>query len=153
MIQNKTVLIIAHRMRTIANVDHIVLLKDGLVAEEGTPAELTAFIYWSKSKEVKRSIKYTILLALCRFFGLQKIMELPPQKAKQLFARAYKGVVIPDMKNDELNISTEDIKGSTCLWYRHKDKCDRACVYLIGGGMFNIQNLHRLKRCWLCQRN
>lgn len=42
LIQNKTVLIIAHRMRTIANVDHIVLLKDGLVAEEGTPAELTA---------------------------------------------------------------------------------------------------------------
>ena len=41
LIKNKTVLIIAHRMRTIANADHIIVLKDGVVAEEGTPAELT----------------------------------------------------------------------------------------------------------------
>ncbi len=40
LIKNKTVLIIAHRMRTIANADHIVVLKDGVVAEEGSPEEL-----------------------------------------------------------------------------------------------------------------
>lgn len=41
LIKNKTVLIIAHRMRTIANADHIVVLKDGVVAEEGSPEELS----------------------------------------------------------------------------------------------------------------
>ena len=40
LIRNKTVLIIAHRMRTIANADHIVVLKDGVVAEDDTPDEL-----------------------------------------------------------------------------------------------------------------
>lgn len=40
LIKNKTVLIIAHRMRTIANANHIVVLKDGVVAEDGTPEEL-----------------------------------------------------------------------------------------------------------------
>ena len=40
LIKNKTVLIIAHRMRTIANADNIVVLGDGVVAEDGTPAEL-----------------------------------------------------------------------------------------------------------------
>ena len=40
LIKNKTVLIIAHRMRTITNADHIVVLKDGVVAEEGSPREL-----------------------------------------------------------------------------------------------------------------
>lgn len=40
LIKDKTVLIIAHRMRTIANVDHIVVLKDGVVAEDGSPKEL-----------------------------------------------------------------------------------------------------------------
>ncbi len=40
LIKDKTVLIIAHRMRTIANADHIVVLKDGVVAEEGKPEEL-----------------------------------------------------------------------------------------------------------------
>jgi len=40
LIRNKTVLIIAHRMRTVDGVDKIVVLKDGKVAEEGAPAEL-----------------------------------------------------------------------------------------------------------------
>lgn len=40
LIRNKTVLIIAHRMRTIANADHIVVLRDGTVAEQGTPEAL-----------------------------------------------------------------------------------------------------------------
>lgn len=40
LIQDKTVLIIAHRMRTVEGADHLVLLKDGLVAEEGTPEQL-----------------------------------------------------------------------------------------------------------------
>lgn len=40
LIKDKTVLIIAHRMRTVAGADKIVVLKDGYVAEEGTPDAL-----------------------------------------------------------------------------------------------------------------
>ncbi len=40
LIQNKTVLVIAHRMRTVAGADKIIVLKDGYVAEEGTPDTL-----------------------------------------------------------------------------------------------------------------
>ena len=40
LIQNKTVLIIAHRMRTVDGADKIVVLKDGIVAESGIPEEL-----------------------------------------------------------------------------------------------------------------
>lgn len=40
--EKRAVLIIAHRMRTIANADHIVVLKDGVVAEEGSPEMLSA---------------------------------------------------------------------------------------------------------------
>lgn len=42
LIKDKTVLIIAHRMRTVDGVDKIVVLKDGVVAESGTPKELKA---------------------------------------------------------------------------------------------------------------
>ena len=42
LIRNKTVLIIAHRMRTVAGADKIVVLKDGVVAEQGAPGELYA---------------------------------------------------------------------------------------------------------------
>lgn len=40
LLQDKTVLVIAHRMRTVDNADKIVVLEDGRVAEQGSPAEL-----------------------------------------------------------------------------------------------------------------
>ena len=40
LIKDKTVLVIAHRMRTVMNADQIVLLSGGRVVEMGSPAEL-----------------------------------------------------------------------------------------------------------------
>ena len=40
LIENKTVLVIAHRMRTVAGADKIIVLNEGSVAEEGSPEEL-----------------------------------------------------------------------------------------------------------------
>lgn len=40
LLAGKTVIVIAHRMRTIENADKVVVLADGTVAEQGSPAEL-----------------------------------------------------------------------------------------------------------------
>ncbi|MDE6664733.1 MAG: ATP-binding cassette domain-containing protein, partial [Ruminococcus sp.] len=37
LIQNKTVLLIAHRMRTVAGADKVVVLSDGTAMEQGSP--------------------------------------------------------------------------------------------------------------------
>ena len=42
LIKEKTVLVIAHRMRTVLGADKIIVIKDGEIAETGTPAELKA---------------------------------------------------------------------------------------------------------------
>lgn len=42
LVKNKTVLIIAHRMRTIANADKILVLGNGKIIEQGTPSKLKA---------------------------------------------------------------------------------------------------------------
>ncbi len=42
LIKNKTVIIIAHRMRTIANADKIIVLDEGKIAEQGSPVDLIA---------------------------------------------------------------------------------------------------------------
>ena len=57
LIKDKTVMIIAHRMRTIANADHIVVLKDGVVAEQGSPEFLSTYdsIYSRMTKQQLKS--------------------------------------------------------------------------------------------------
>ena len=42
LIRKKTVMVIAHRMRTVSGADKIVVLSDGTIAEEGSPKELLA---------------------------------------------------------------------------------------------------------------
>ena len=59
LIKNKTVLIIAHRMRTVSGADKIVVLKDGAVAEQGSPAQLLQeggiFATWCRSRPRARA--------------------------------------------------------------------------------------------------
>lgn len=40
LIANRTVIMIAHRMRTVANADHLIVLEEGEVIEQGTPEQL-----------------------------------------------------------------------------------------------------------------
>ena len=42
LIRNKTVMVIAHRMRTVSGADKIVVLSDGTISEEGSPKDLFA---------------------------------------------------------------------------------------------------------------
>ena len=42
LIRNKTVMVIAHRMRTVSGADKIVVLSDGTIAKEGSPGDLLA---------------------------------------------------------------------------------------------------------------
>lgn len=60
LIKDKTVLIIAHRMRTISGADHIVVLKGGVVAEDGTPAKLSATngIYRHMAEQQMQSLNW-----------------------------------------------------------------------------------------------
>ena len=46
LVKGKTVLVIAHRMRTIANTDKVIVIEDGNVSECGSPEELSKTGGW-----------------------------------------------------------------------------------------------------------
>lgn len=50
--KNKTVIVIAHRMRTVENADHIIVLKEGKIIEEGKPTDLI-----QKQKEFAKMVQ------------------------------------------------------------------------------------------------
>lgn len=62
LVKGKTVLLIAHRMRTVAGADKIVVLKDGHVAEQGSPAMLMekAGIYSHMVKLQNQSLNWVL---------------------------------------------------------------------------------------------
>ena len=53
--KGKTVIVIAHRMRTIENADKVIVLNEGKVVEEGNPQEL-----------IKKNSQYTKMVSLQR---------------------------------------------------------------------------------------
>lgn len=65
LIADKTVLVIAHRMRTVAGADKIVVLSDGTVAEEGSPEDLAekngVYAHMVKLQTETQNWKLTIL--------------------------------------------------------------------------------------------
>ena len=55
LVKDKTVILIAHRMRTVAGADKIVVLEDGKVAECGTPVALAASGgFYARMQELQR---------------------------------------------------------------------------------------------------
>lgn len=62
LIKNKTVLVIAHRMRTVSGADNVIVLKDGVVAEHGAPSKLikTGNIFHNMIKLQKMSSDWEI---------------------------------------------------------------------------------------------
>ncbi|MBN2652939.1 MAG: ABC transporter ATP-binding protein [Spirochaetales bacterium] len=60
--EGKTVLMIAHRLSSITDVDSIIVLNDGKIAEQGTHQQLLAQngIYTKMWREYQKSIKWTI---------------------------------------------------------------------------------------------
>ncbi|HIW82199.1 MAG TPA: alpha/beta hydrolase [Candidatus Acetatifactor stercoripullorum] len=91
------------------------------------------------------SFKYKFLLKMFKVLKMQKIMALPPEKSQKLFRKAYKGVVIPNMSDAELDIETAQVADSTVVWYKHKKENRRLCFYLVGGGMLKYPKPRQAK--------
>ena len=82
------------------------------------------------------SVKYEILKRLVKIIGLKNMWagksaeEIIEQKKKDN-AKNY----IPDLSDPEFEISRISVMGFTVLKMKHKNRVDRANLFIIGGGM------------------
>ena len=84
------------------------------------------------------SLKYEILKRLVKMIGLKR--RWTGMSTEELLASRRKENAknkIPDLKDDEFDISRIEVMGCPVLKFIHKQKTDRANLFLIGGGMIS----------------
>ena len=84
------------------------------------------------------SLKYEILKRLVKMIGLKR--RWTGMSTEELLASRRKENAknkIPDLKDDSFNITQIEVMGCPVLKFIHKQKTDRANLFLIGGGMIS----------------
>jgi acetyl esterase/lipase len=84
---------------------------------------------------MKMSLKYKLMLQGAKCIRLQKIMQQPYEKNIRLFGADKAVPNIPKLSDPQLDVEVMHVLGHPVLWVKHKQPCQSACLYLIGGGM------------------
>lgn len=95
---------------------------------------------------MKLSMKYRVLRACMKAVGVKKRFSGSKEeilKAAQAGAAKKK---IPQLKSTDLNISVRKFDGEDVVYMTHKQKTDRVCVFLIGGGMIKYPRPGSLRK-------
>ena len=93
------------------------------------------------------TLKYEILKRLVKAVNIKKrwvsvsTEELLENRRKQNAKNR-----IPDLKDDKFTISRIEVMGCPVLKLIHKQKTDRACLFIIGGGMISAPRPGSVKK-------
>lgn len=92
------------------------------------------------------SFKYEILKKLVRLIGLKHMFS---GTKEELIAKARKKNAkkkIPGLKDEDFKFETIEINDSKVLVMKHKRKTEKACMFIIGGGMISAPSAMNIKR-------
>ena len=98
------------------------------------------------------SLKYEILKRLVKMIGLKR--RWTGMSTEELLASRRKENAknkIPDLKDDELDISRVEVMGCPVLKLIRKQKTDCANLFIIGGGMVYFVALPYAKKIYLTE--
>ena len=93
------------------------------------------------------SLKYEILKRLVKMIGLKR--RWTGMSTEELLASRRKENAknkIPDLKDEDFDISRIEVMGCPVLRLIHKQKTDRATLFLIGGGMISAPRPGSIKK-------
>ena len=92
------------------------------------------------------SVKFEVLKKVVELSGFKKRFL---QSGDVLLAEARKEaarVKIPRLSDPALDIRYKKFMGCDVVWFRHKERCDRASLFIIGGGMIKYPRPSSLKK-------
>jgi len=95
---------------------------------------------------MKLSLKYKILRTCMKATGIKRRMSGSKEELlKRAEAEAAKKK-IPKFKSLDLDITVRKFEGEDVVYMTHKQKVNRVCIFLIGGGMIKYPQLSALKK-------
>ena len=92
------------------------------------------------------SLTYEILKRAVKLSGLKKSMEMDSSEIIEVMNRRNAKNRIPDLKDQDFDIERILCDGYPVVVMKHKEKTEKACLFLIGGGMVKWPNPASLKK-------
>ena len=92
------------------------------------------------------SIKYRILKKLFRLINFKRIFGKPNDQLIKEARKLNRKNHIPDLQDDDFEFRTIKIDNCPVLVMKHKAETDRACLFLIGGGMIHSPSARNIRR-------
>lgn len=94
----------------------------------------------------KFSTKYRVLHQIVKASGFKKKFQKPADEMLKMAKKQTEKVKIPTLSHPELNITIENFDGEKVVYMRHKSKSERACLFIIGGGMIKYPRVPAIKK-------
>ena len=95
---------------------------------------------------MKLSMKYRVLRACMKAAGVKKQLAGTKEEILKAAKAGAAKKKIPQLKSPDLDISVRKFDGEDVVYMTHKQKTDRVCIFLIGGGMVKYPRPDALKK-------
>ena len=95
---------------------------------------------------MKLSLKYRVLRTCMKATGMKKRLSGTKEEILKMAGADAAKKKIPQLKHPELDITVRKFDGEDVVYMTHKQKTDRVCIFLIGGGMIKYPRPDALKK-------
>jgi len=95
---------------------------------------------------MKLSLKYRVLRTCMKATGMKKRLSGTKEEILKMAGADAAKKKIPQLKHPKLDITVRKFDGEDVVYMTHKQKTDRVCIFLIGGGMIKYPRPDALKK-------
>ncbi|MBQ1341508.1 MAG: hypothetical protein IIY33_03385, partial [Erysipelotrichaceae bacterium] len=92
------------------------------------------------------TIKYCLLKSLFKLIKFKKIFGKPNDELIKEARKLNRKNSIPKLKDNDFEFRTITVDNCPVLVMKHREKTDKACMFMIGGGMIHSPSARNIRR-------